>query len=104
MKTDKDLSFLPFKSFSPFREGLYESEQRRKGKTGKEKSREEAPGLKPKPPLLPRTGDRLVGLSSYGLNRMAGRTCERDTQTANDFYKALSQTTVSFHTSFCLLF
>lgn len=37
--------------------------------------------MNPKPLLLPRTGDRLkVGLSSYGLNRMAVRACARQWQ------------------------
>lgn len=65
MKTKKDPSFLSFKSVSPFREHLNESEQKKKGNTGQEKSCEETPGMKPTPLLLPRTGDRLkVGLSS----------------------------------------
>lgn len=65
LKTEKDLSFLPFRSLSPFRENLCHSEERKRGKAGKEESREEAPGLTPLPPLLPRKGNRLkVGFSS----------------------------------------
>ena len=60
---------------------MYESELKKKGKAGKEKSREESSRLEPKPPPLPRTGDRLkIGLSSYGLNRTPVGTCETDTQ------------------------
>lgn len=32
LETDKDLSLLSFKSISPFREALCESEQKKKGK------------------------------------------------------------------------
>ncbi len=64
---------------------MHVSETKKRGIAGEEKNCEESPGIKLKPLLLPRTGDRLrVGLSSYGLNRMAVRTYE-DTEMVISF-------------------